>query len=172
MSDAYHLLLSKYFETIAQPKHKIDILYNKLLILYNLLYKWEEYMEIVKASTEVVNYYMSIEKKGSEFYTEKEITPKKKKKKEGEQLSADEEVTSASEGEQNEQNDETIDLEKESSLSKRDMKKIKEDMENMRVKKKEDDSKTGEQEGRKEPMQKLLDDLFEKVGRNFFKILF
>lgn len=80
-------------------------------------------------------------------------------------------MTSASEGEQNEQNDETIDLEKESSLSKHDMKKIREDMENMRVKKKEDDSKTTE-EGQKEPMQKLLDDLFEKVGNNFYKKFF
>lgn len=81
VSDAYHLLLSKYFETIAQPKHKIDILYNKLLILYNLLYKWEEYMEIVKASTEVVNYYMSIEKKGANSSQKKKLLRKKRKKK-------------------------------------------------------------------------------------------
>ena len=103
ITEAYVQLLSKYYAEAAKPKNKIDLLHKKLLILYNLLKKWDSYISLVKAGSDMMTTMMEMEAQEKEKVEEE---PEKQELKEGEQQTADEDATSGSEGE-------VIDLEKE-----------------------------------------------------------
>lgn len=156
IAEAYNLLLSKYFEEAVKPKQKIKLLQKKLIILYNLLKKWETYMNIVKASGEIINHMIVAEKAESN----QEAAPPKAEEvelKAGEQITADEDATSGSE-----EDDQMVDLEKEETDNKEEEKKIKEEFE--KIKKKSTLDTKEEDKSVKDPMQKLLSDLFTKIG--------
>ena len=153
ITEAYVQLLSKYYAEAAKPKNKIDLLHKKLLILYNLLKKWDSYISLVKASSDMMTTMMEMETQEKEKV---EVEPEKQELKEGEQQTADEEATSGSEGE-------VMDLEKEELDVKKEEKMFKEEVAKFREEKKqgkEEEKKTTEED----PMQKLFSDLFHRIG--------
>ncbi len=78
LEKAYNSLLGKYYEEIKKPKKQIEILKEKLIILYNLLSKWEEYTYIVKMPNSYAENLLSNQEKNEIGSEEEEEVNKKR----------------------------------------------------------------------------------------------
>jgi len=123
------------------------------------LKKWDSYISLIKANSEVMTTMMEMEKQEKDGAPEE---PEEKGLKEGEQQSADEEATSGSDGEA------VMDLEKEDVDVKKEEKMLKEEALKM---KEEIQEKEKEKKQEEDPMQKLFTELFHRVGK-FIKLYF